>query len=182
MIELIFQNVIEELKKKEIIRRDSTSKKICDRHYTEDQLKKTTNGKKRLSNAREIPTENLATRKNEEILTMVCISTAFRFSDIVWFCFTYINNAFSIETNVICCHFSINIATARIFSSKRIHIYFLSYFSFQQLPNCAESEPEVVPELIVSIKWNCSYFRLLFVNHHLCSVMHSSGNSQIPVM
>lgn len=70
----IFQTVIEELKNRQIIRRDSTVKKICDRHYTVDQLKRTANGKKRLSNAHLIPTENLAILKNQVMLMKVCES------------------------------------------------------------------------------------------------------------
>lgn len=68
MFESVFQAVIKELKKKQIIRRDSKSNKICDRHYANDQLKEIAHGKKRLINPHLPPTENLTMLENE----MVC--------------------------------------------------------------------------------------------------------------
>lgn len=58
--------MIEELKNRQIIGRDSKATKICDQHYTGNQLKTTANGRKRLSDAHVIPTENLLTLKNQE--------------------------------------------------------------------------------------------------------------------
>lgn len=69
--------MIEELKNRQIIGRDSRATKICDQHYTVNQLKTTVNGRKRLSNAHVIPTENLLTLNNEENVIKVCpVSTA----------------------------------------------------------------------------------------------------------